>query len=239
MIKIAVVDDEKMMLEKICRIIDEQFIEEKIIRSFDKSVNFFNDPDKYNFDLVFLDIDMPELNGFDLAENLKLIKPSITVIFVSRFEYLVFKSFMFSPFRFIRKDFLENETKKAITDYLILLRKNTNMFHIITSDFERDIPISDIMYFESFKHDIYVHSTNGRYKLKRNRDNEASIKALANCFELSGFIRVHKSYLVNYNYIHVINRNSVILKNNFSIYINPHNVNDIKLNYQKMLILEE
>ncbi|MBR6599867.1 MAG: response regulator transcription factor [Oscillospiraceae bacterium] len=236
MIKIAVVDDEQIMLEKICRIIDEQFIEEKMIRSFNNSMNFFNDADKYNFDLVFLDIDMPEMNGFELAENLKLIKPSITIIFISSHENLVFKSFDYNPYRFVRKSQIENDISTAITSFHNNLKKNNNIYHIVTGNSALNVLITDIIYFESLKHEIYVNLTTGKFKLKRERDNEKCITSIANMLTSKGFIRVHKSFLVNYIHIHSINNDSITLKNGDIIMVNPRNINSIKIMHHKFLM---
>ena len=236
MIKIAVVDDEQIMLEKICRIIDEQFIEEKMIRSFNNSMNFFNDADKYNFDLVFLDIDMPEMNGFELAENLKLIKPSITIIFISSHENLVFKSFDYNPYRFVRKSQIENDISTAITSFHNNLKKNNNIYHIVTGNSVLNVLITDIIYFESLKHEIYVNLTTGKFKLKRERDNEKCITSIANMLTSKGFIRVHKSFLVNYIHIHSINNDSITLKNGDIIMVNPRNINSIKIMHHKFLM---
>lgn len=236
MIKIAVVDDEQIMLEKICRIIDEQFIEEKMICSFNNSMNFFNDADKYNFDLVFLDIDMPEMNGFELAENLKLIKPSITIIFISSHENLVFKSFDYNPYRFVRKSQIENDISTAITSFHNNLKKNNNIYHIVTGNSALNVLITDIIYFESLKHEIYVNLTTGKFKLKRERDNEKCITSIANMLTSKGFIRVHKSFLVNYIHIHSINNDSITLKNGDIIMVNPRNINSIKIMHHKFLM---
>ena len=236
MIKIAVVDDEQIMLEKICRIIDEQFIEEKVIRSFNNSMDFFNDADKYNFDLVFLDIDMPEMNGFELAENLKLIKPSITIIFISSHENLVFKSFDYNPYRFVRKSQIENDISTAITSFHNNLKKNNNIYHIVTGNSALNVLITDIIYFESLKHEIYVNLTTGKFKLKRERDNEKCITSIANMLTSKGFIRVYKSFLVNYIHIHSINNDSITLKNGDIIMVNPRNINSIKIMHHKFLM---
>lgn len=236
MIKIAVVDDEQIMLEKICRIIDEQFIEEKMICSFNNSMNFFNDADKYNFDLVFLDIDMPEMNGFELAENLKLIKPSITIIFISSHENLVFKSFDYNPYRFVRKSQIENDISTAITSFHNNLKKNNNIYHIVTGNSALNVLITDIIYFESLKHEIYVNLTTGKFKLKRERDNEKCITSIANMLTSKGFIRFHKSFLVNYIHIHSINNDSITLKNGDIIMVNPRNINSIKIMHHKFLM---
>lgn len=55
------------------------------------------------FDLLFLDIEMQELNGFELAAKIQETAPDILIIFVSAYESYVYKSFEFRPFRFIPK----------------------------------------------------------------------------------------------------------------------------------------
>lgn len=97
------------------------------------------------------------------------------------------------------------------------------------------VVVSDILYFESLGHDIYVKTLSDYYKLKRESQN---IKKLCEQFEKKGLIRIHKSYLVNYKYIFLINRNDVVLKTNERIRINPHNVNEIKKIYQKQIMKE-
>ena len=93
-----------------------------------------------------------------------------------------------------------------------------------------NVLITDIIYFESLKHEIYVNLTTGKFKLKRERDNEKCITSIANMLTSKGFIRVHKSFLVNYIHIHSINNDSITLKNGDIIMVNPRNINSIKIN---------
>ena len=65
-----------------------------------------------------------------------------------------------------------------------------------------------------------------------------TVKFITEKFENKGFIRVHKSFLVNYLYIHTINYSNIILKNNLKISINPRKANDIKKIYQKFIMNE-
>lgn len=115
--KIAVVDDERTTLNIICNIIKEHTEKDSVIDAYESSVSFFKNIDKLVYDIVLLDIDMPEIGGFQLAETLKLIKPDITIIFVSNLEHLVFQSLEYKPFRFIRKSKLEEDISSAINSY--------------------------------------------------------------------------------------------------------------------------
>lgn len=238
MIKIAVVDDERTILNKIGEEVREYFTERNEIKLFDSSREFFNDPEKYCYDVVFLDIDMPEINGFKIADNLKFIKPSVTIIFVSSMEHLVFESFRCNPFRFVRKSNLSNDIQSAVSEYEAKLKEDRKTYFLRTNDIEENIPLLDIMYFESNGHDIYVRTTKNRFRLKRDKNDEQSIRNIHEKFGEMGFIRVHKSFLVNYKYIYSFRRNQVILKDNTAIDMNPHNAAEIKEIFNRYLILE-
>ena len=235
MLNIAVVDDEDTSLNKICRLINESLMVEKSIYTFNSSVDFFSNINNLNYDLVFLDIEIPEISGFQLAESIRATLPNSTIIFVSNMEHLVFESFKFQPFRFVKKESMEKDMKEAIQAYKEKSNKLNEIFLFYSNDISMSVVVSDILYFESLGHDIYVKTLSDYYKLKRDSQN---IKKLCEQFEKKGFIRIHKSYLVNYKYIFLINRDDVVLKTNERIRINPHNVNEIKKIYQKRIMKE-
>lgn len=239
MIKIAIVDDEEVMLRKITRIINEGFNQEKTIRTYNKSTDFFKDEDKFNFDIVFLDIDMPDITGFELAEVIKSVDSEITIIFVSNMEHLVFKAFEYQPFRFIRKDTADEDVISALNAYMKEIDSAKDYFIFQTNDYELKVLTNDIIYFESMGHDIYLKTATDYLKLKRSETKANNMQKLSQKFEAKGFVRVHKSYLLNCKYIFVINRTAVVLKNNDIIRINPHNVNEIKSKYQEYLMSEK
>lgn len=236
MIRIAVVDDDKTIFNQIHQYISEAFGEEIKVEKYESSTAFFTDSDNLKYNMIFLDIDMPEINGFELAEMLKNVKPDITIVFVSHLEHLVFQSFQFRPFGFVRKSCLKEDITFVITDYRKELIKNRDVYILKTQDSERSVPLSNIMYFESMKHAIYVQTVEEKYKIKREREYELSMKTLSEQFEPKGFIRVHKSFLVNYRHIYIIRRDCVVLKNHMSININPHKFNEIKSAYQRFLM---
>jgi len=59
-------------------------------------------------DVVFLDIDMPELNGFEVAERLQKIKKNVLIIFITSHEDKVYQSWKYQPFWFVRKSHIDD-----------------------------------------------------------------------------------------------------------------------------------
>lgn len=238
MVKVAIVDNEKAIINEICSLIESSNDMKCIIETFEHSIKFFQKINNILCDIVFLDIDMPEMNGFDIAKILNNIRPDITIIFVSSFDNFVFESFEYHPFRFVRKSNLKEDIDSALNAYQREIERKKDVYFFKTNEAERSVKTSDIMYFESMGHDIFIYTVDGNFKIKRERDRNMTVKFITEKFENKGFIRVHKSFLVNYLYIHTINYSNIILKNNLKININPRKANDIKKIYQKFVMKE-
>ena len=122
MFKIALLDDDKTAL-LISKGAIESFFQEKNIAisldAFSSPVNFLAMAKEENYRLVFLDIDMPELNGLEVGEQVKAINPQTDIIYLSQREDLVFDTLKLHPFGFIRKS-------KIIQDFANVLELFVN-----------------------------------------------------------------------------------------------------------------
>lgn len=237
MIRIAVIDDDTMILNQIKELIEKYFYSEHTIDLYSDSVDFYNRNSNWNYDIIFLDIDMPEINGFEIAETIGLLKKDIAIVFVSNLEHLVYDAFKFKAFRFVRKSHLSDDTIAAIEGYISEIKQKSDTFLIKTKEISLPTAISEIVYFESMGHDIFVKTASEiKYKILREHEKNITIKLLTEQFEGKGFIRVHKSYLVNYKYIYVIRSSEIVLKNTEKIIINPHKVNLIRNQFQHFIV---
>lgn len=236
MIKIAVVDDEKILLTKLGSLIEQYIKLEKEIDYFDQSTDFFNCVEKFSYDVVFLDIDMPEINGFVIAGDLKSINPNMTIIFVSNLENLVIDSIRYRPLAFIRKSQMEQDLINNLDLLQNSLQETDVVFYVEINDVSTAISLNDIIYFETINHDLYIQTMYNSYRKKRNRNNELNLKLLYEQYKAEGFILVSRNYLVNYRFIDVITYDNIILKNKNKIKISYRNVNDIKRIYQQFLM---
>lgn len=236
MIKIAVVDDEKVLLTKIGSLIEQYIKREKEIDYFNQSIDFFNCVEKFSYDIVFLDIDMPDINGFVIAGDLKSINPNMTIIFVSNLENLIIDSIRYKPLAFIRKSQMEQDLINNLDLLQNSLQETDMVFYVEINDVNTAISLNDIIYFETVNHDLYVQTMYNSYRKKRNRNNELNLKMIHEQYKAEGFILVSRNYLVNYRFIDVITRDNIILKNKNKIKISYRNVNDIKRIYQQFLM---
>ena len=84
MIRIAVVDDNEVILHQIKELIEKTIKDDVSIDLFSDSIVFYDNNNQWNYDIVFLDIDMPKMTGFELAETIGLLKRQTLIVFVSK-----------------------------------------------------------------------------------------------------------------------------------------------------------
>ena len=215
MLKIALLDDDKTAL-LISKGAIESFFQEKNIAisldAFSSPVNFLAMAKEENYRLVFLDIDMPELNGLEVGTQLKEFNPQTDIIYLSQREDLVFDTLVLHPFGFIRKS-------KIIQDFANVLELFVNTA-LNTQSENKKITISSktgtlgadidqIMYIEGNKNYQTFYLKDGNVF-----DARVLMSDLESKLKDHGFIRAHKGYLVNYLFIRHIGTNEVTLTNN-------------------------
>ena len=159
------------------------------------------------FDILFIDLKMKGLNGFETARQIRLIDNEVIIIFVTSLANSVLKCFEYKPFWYLvkpvtRKNF-KNVFMKAVAERTSASRAEC-VFSTRTEGTVK-LCIGNIIYLESLPRRIRLHATDGDYFFY------AGINEEEKKLEKYDFIRIHKSYLVNPHYIKQINRNWLTL----------------------------
>ena len=210
MYKIIVCDDETKILNKLISSIDREFKNANFpisVAGFDKSEALINAFDTEEIDVLFLDIDMPFFNGLDIAKFITERKLNILIIFVTSHDALVYETFTYRPFGFIRKSHFDTEISQVVTrikDELLsrnekLVLKNNNGIFTYNQN--------DILYIESEANYVNIYTKDGVEKYRETLTN-LETKLLSDIF-----IRCHKGYLVNSNHISRMSQNELLLSN--------------------------
>ena len=215
MLKIALLDDDKTAL-LISKGAIESFFQEKNIAisldAFNSPVNFLAMAKEENYRLVFLDIDMPEINGLEVGKQLKGFNPQTDIIYLSQREDLVFDTLQLHPFGFIRKSKIIQDFANVLELFVntALNSHSENKKITISSKTETlSADIDQIMYIEGNRNYQTFYLKDGNVF-----DARVLMGDLENKLKEHGFIRVHKGYLVNYLFIRQIGTNEVSLTNN-------------------------
>ena len=215
MLKIALLDDDKTAL-LISKGAIESFFQEKNIAisldAFSSPINFLAMVEEENYRLVFLDIDMPEINGLEVGKKLKGFNPQTDIIYLSQREDLVFDTLQLHPFGFIRKSRIIQDFASFL-ELFVNTALNTNRENKkITISCKTETISADIdqvMYIEGNRNYQTFYLKDGS-----KFDARVLMGELESELKENGFIRVHKWYLVNYLFIRMIGTNEVKLTNN-------------------------
>ncbi len=226
MVKVILVDDERFALDELEFLLKKhQGIE--IAATFDDPVTALEEANNIKFDAAFLDIDMPVINGLNVARELIEAYPNIKIIFVTAFDDYAVKAFDLNAIDYILKPIEKDRLDRAVEKLLSFNVKNPgknssiiDKLNRIDRNLKQDserfpafddedinlIKISDIYYFEAQMGKTIIASTSGKFKTKEMMDNlEAKLGNM-------GFFRCHRSYLVNLRYVTKI---SPMFNNNF------------------------
>jgi len=228
-IQIAICDDEEIFLNNLKNQIVQQFQITGMdyeLHVYDNGTNLIKMSEKMVFDIVFLDIEMPLLNGLEVAENLRERNPFMHIIFVTNRDDLVFTSFRYRPFRFIRKQTISEELPEAVSHITQVIKKENQYYTVSINNSLKQIKIADILYFESLKHDIYIHTQKEEIRIKSN------LTKIEKEMSIHGFIRVHSGYLVNYRFIYSVNKGDIVLSNQALIPLSRHRAETVKQKLQ-------
>lgn len=230
-INVLVCDDEIEFLKIIKReiynietkIMDE--VEAYFLQSGKKTLEFINDKNE-SIDILFLDIDMPNISGLKIAEEIRKKDNNMIIIFVSAHEQYVFESLEYNPYRYIRKNKIDEEFEKAFFDaYNKILDERTESIIIKTDDGEYRGKLSDIMYFEMSLRHINFYMKDG---VERKFSGRVTIKELEKRLNSNDFIKIHSGCIVNVKYIREYSGHDITLDNGTKLIISRTRLAELK-----------
>ena len=213
----------EIMSEKLSTVMNKNQIKYNITPFFNGSelITALNDP-LNRFDVVFLDVDMPGVNGENVAQYINSSKASIPVIFVTNHDDFVFSSFKYRPFGFLRKSHVDSELEEAVIRLDNYLSKSGQCYTFTFQGKLISLPYNKIKYIEAYGHEVVIHTTDT--DIRTTRSLSETEKALSSY----GFIRIHKSFIVNTRFIFSVERNNIILTDNNSLPVSRTKTEEIK-----------
>ncbi len=196
--QIAICDDETQILRDIYAKIESCFQKQGIQAGYfctDDSKKMMEYLQNEKADVVFLDIDMPYFSGMDLAAFLNEKKKDSILVFVTSQDALVYQTFVYRPFGFIRKTHMDDELMELVERIKTELEDKKRDIVITRGTELTRILIQDILYIESEGNYLNFYTKNDTIKIRETMTNIEK--------ELSGkgFVRCHKGYLVNAEHI--------------------------------------
>ncbi len=201
MIDIAICDDERDFSSKIENCILGYALELEIKINIDvfydgmELLKYIEANNTYN--LIFLDIEMNELNGVDTAHRIRKIDKDVLIIYVTNYESFAKEVFEVSAFRFLTKPLDFKLLKKYFFDACNNIIKRPDYFTYQYNKVKYRLAIADIIYFQSDLRITYINTIHGSKKCY-GKLNDIERKLAENSIT---FYRTHQSFLVNPKFV--------------------------------------
>lgn len=155
-------------------------------------------------DIALLDIDFEReaYNGMDVARRLRGVRKDAIIIFVTNFIEYAPEGYEVQAFRYILKKDLETDLEGYIQQALEHLQATKETMKIQVNGEIIDLPLDQTLYFEVQQHNVtvYVQKDDAGRSVK-TYSFYASLSELEQRLEPQGFLRIHKSYLVNMKHL--------------------------------------
>jgi two-component system LytT family response regulator len=212
-VKAIIIDDEPGNIATLTKMVAEYCTDVELLAT----ANDIHQAEKlihlHQPDLIFLDIEMPHGNGFDLLNNLAPI--NFEVVFVTAFNAYAIQAFKYSAVDYILKPVSINDLKNAVIKVKSRIEKHqlneridsllSNMKTEASGRKKIGIPTLDGIVFEQIDDIIFLESDNTYttifFKNKRKEITSKSLGELEELLPQKIFCRIHKSYVININYI--------------------------------------
>lgn len=229
---ICIVDDDQSQLEAMVAYINSnEAFENYVISTFSNSEAYGIEDKEY--DLYFFDIDMPIVNGFELAAKIQKKYPEAIFLFVSSHNEFVYDSFKFSAFYFVRKDHFDTDMKEALVLALEKVEKKDEKYIAEFKGNKVALRYSDILYFEKAKNKLFI-ATMEHGDLHEIKTIKALVQELD--FKRHNFCMINAGTCVNLRCIIHLNGLHVYMKNNTKLVVSRRYATNLKNEYQKCLM---
>lgn len=231
--RILICDDNPLMIEQLNKYIIEYFHHNSL--KIPKIISFSNGEDLLNDsgekDILFLDIEMPGLDGIYVGNELKQIYPNLIIFIVTSYIEYLDEAMRFHVFRYLSKPLDKKRLFRNIKDALQLYNATNIKIPIETKDGVHTVSASDIICVEAQGRKVIVHTTDKDFNSLHH------MKYWITTLPKQLFFQSHRSFLVNFEHITNFDHSLIHLYNNlFTAYLTRRKYTAFKESY--LLYLE-
>ena len=210
MLQIAICDDEQFYREKIKYLLEE-YLQAKgmlyTLHLFLSGEDFLEQcENNVRFDIVFLDISMEEVDGIQAAQRIRSFHSDTYIVFVTAFIDYALEGYKVNAVHYLMKDTLEIALEECMNAILQKMQVARVTFSFLEG--EKRLYTDNILYVESRGHKSIFHYMESEMVSYQIYDKLDSVERN---LEGYGFLRIHKSYLVNMKHIRKISNYIVSL----------------------------
>lgn len=219
-LKTIIVDDEPDSVKLLQLQLAQHCPEIEIVGAYNSSLKALPEIEKIQPDLLFLDIEMPVMNGFELLE--KILTLPFSVIFITAYNQYALKAFRFNAVDYLVKPIEADDLIEAVAKASKRVKPTATQLSFLQKQM-RGEPATKIaipgqqggISFIDLNDIIYCEASNNYSKLILTDGNRfiisKTLKDVQEVLEEAHFLRVHRQYIINLNHVKHFNRNEGIL----------------------------
>lgn len=211
MLQAAICDNEEFFTQKIKSLLADLLKQYEIdaqIEPFVSAQTFLQACETRRYDLVFLDVELGEIDGMNVACEMRTTNPDAILVFVSGFVRYAVQGYKVRAFRYLLKQELEEEFPLCIKEVLQEIKRQKQTLSIKTVEGAMvTVRLSDILYLESKNHNVSIHTAGGEYLV------HDTLNHLCAQIPSEDFMRIQRSFCVNMRSVVQVKGNTVQLTN--------------------------
>lgn len=233
MIKIAICDDDIKLCSCLERMIMEYAREHAVdifITVYYMGSRFLSDLPDISYDMVFLDICLKDISGIEVGKRVRSTPcgNKLRITYISTFKDYALQLFRIHPYDFLLKPIRRSELDRVLDELTEILREKNKIFQYRVKNTYNRIPYQEIMYFFSEDKKIHIVTTGSEIlfwgKLREVQE------------ETKGhFLLIHKSFLINCDYVHQYGYSSVIMEDGAVLNISKANRAKVRERLMQMM----
>jgi two-component system LytT family response regulator len=218
-LRTVIIDDEPDSVQLLKLQLSQCCPQVEVIETFTSAVKALDKLEKLEPDILFLDIEMPVISGFELLE--RIFHLNFSVIFITAYNQYALKAFRFNALDYLVKPIDANELIEAVEKAAKKIKPTSTQLSLTQKQMRGEkatkfaIPGQNGISFIELNEIVFVEASNNYSKLvltdKKMFIISKTLKDVQDVLEDSHFLRVHRQYIINLNHLKYFNKNESIL----------------------------
>jgi len=209
--RVAICDDEKTQLSITKASLEDAYKSlDLVVDTYTSGVKLLNAIEGIHYDLVILDIEMPELNGIDTAKHLRKIEDKTAIVFLTSHVEYALEGYEVNALRYLTKP-VNTEKLSEIITYLLEQKKKDKRILVRNNEDVEMVFVADIYYMEAQDQMVRIVTNKEEY---RNRYNLGDYETELGAY---GFFRIHRGYLINLGHVLRLAGREIVMDDNTSL----------------------
>lgn len=203
--RIAICDDEKIWMENTKQCLEQVYVSlDLLIETFSDGKQLLERAATVSFDLVVLDIEMPKLDGLQVAKKLRSMGIRTEIVFLTSHVEYALEGYEVQALRYLTKPVDARKLSEVIR-YLLEKEKKEKRVVLQSEGETVSLLLSDVLYLEVRDHDVLFVTGQDSWNTR------GKMGAYEKQYQTYGFVRIHRGYLVNLAHVTRLKERQVYL----------------------------